>query len=84
LARDSDDPCRDGFVVSFGSSPKFILPANEDAEKLRQKWAERRAEAERSRFWWDVQQEQQRILLEEQPDTFVQPIDFDNYFGPNG
>jgi hypothetical protein len=29
--------------MSFGSSPKFILPANEDAEKLRQKWAERRA-----------------------------------------
>jgi hypothetical protein len=24
------------------------------------------------------------LLVEDQPDTFVQPIDFDNYFGPNG
>jgi hypothetical protein len=59
--------------VSFGSSPKFILPATEDAEKLRQKWAERRAEAERSRFWWGVQQQRQRILVEEQPDEFKVP-----------
>jgi hypothetical protein len=63
--------------VSFGSSPKFILPATEDAEKLRQKWAERRAEAERSRFWWGVQLKQQRILLEENPDTWVKPLDYD-------
>jgi hypothetical protein len=69
----------DGVVVSFGSSPKFILPANEDAEKLRQKWAERRAEAERSRFWWDVQQQRQRILVEEQPDEFKVPAFISEY-----
>jgi hypothetical protein len=65
--------------VSFGSSPKFILPANEDAEKLRQKWAERRAEAERSRFWWDVQQKQQRIHVEEQPETVKVPAFISEY-----
>jgi hypothetical protein len=72
LARVSIDLGGDG-VMSFSSSPKLVLPATEDAERLRQKWAERRAEAERSRFWWDVQQKKQRIHVEEQPDEFKVP-----------
>jgi hypothetical protein len=65
--------------MSFSSSPKLILPANEDAEKLRQKWAERRAKVESESFWWEVQQKRQRLLVEEQPDEFKVPAFISEY-----
>ncbi len=64
--------------MSFSSSPKLVLPANEDAEKLRQKWAERRAKVESESFWDGVQQKRQ-LMVEDQPDTFNVPAFISEY-----